>query len=121
MGGVEAAPLELEPPRVPRTTPTVTPAATPTTIHIFAFVLKPGEPPGPPTLVWVIVAVAVWPPEDAVTRICICPERRLNRMPRIVARPCASVVTVRERVPSKNAPPGPWLGRKKTTAAPAMG
>src|SRR5580692_6213529 len=121
MGGV-AGVLELDdPPRVARMAPAVTPAAIATMMITLAVVLMPGPPPGPPTLVCVMVAVAVWPPEDAVTRICISPETRLKRMPRMVAWPCASVVTVSDLVPSKNVPPGPWLGRKKTTAAPAIG
>ena len=91
MGGA-AELLDLEPPRVARIAPAVTPAAITTMIQTLALVLKPGEAAGPPILVCVIVAVAVWPPEDAVTRICIWPETRLKRMPRMVARPCACLL-----------------------------
>src|SRR5262249_19866751 len=98
----------------------VAPPEIPTAINTLAVVLKPGPDP-PAKLVCVIIALAVWPAYDAVTRICIWPETLLRRIPTAVAWACASVVMVSVLVPLAKTPPGPWFGKKKVTAAPGMG
>ncbi len=97
------------------------PAATAATIRIFAVGLRPRPTLAPAMLVWVMVAVAESPLAEAVTRICILPRVWLGWIPVAAARPMASVVTVSVWEPLAKVPLGPEVGRKKTTAAPAMG
>jgi len=66
--------LELEPCVVARIPTAAATPTTPATIRIFAVLLKPPGDAEPATLLCVIVALAVAPSNDAVTRICMVPD-----------------------------------------------
>src|SRR5438445_7617024 len=120
--------LLVPPPFLLATTPTATAAAAAAAMTATVATETPpaAAPPAPAAvapaaaaaaLVCETVVVAVWPWKAALTFIRNVPETGFG-VNVAVARPLASVTTLKAFAPFANEPPGPEVGRPNVTNAP---